>query len=124
MTVQLYREGVALLVLGVAVNAQPILAAQQRTQAPFSLTAPSANPEDFPVPPIPPDEPPAESAAPVPGSAAAPNQEGSNGPLVSPGVFSQGVYGTGNGYLSGSTSQSEFSRHSPPAGFKLNVPLQ
>ena len=124
MTVQLYRQGVALLVLGIAANANPALAAEQRSQAPFSLTAPSEDPQDFPLPPIPPDEPPAESAAPVPGSAAAPNQEATTGPQVSPGIFSQGLYGTSNGYLSGSTSETEFQRRNPPAGFKLNVPLQ
>ena len=124
MTVQLYRQGVMLLVLGIAANAHLAPAAEQRSQAPFSLTAPSENPEDYPLPPIPPDEPPTESAAPVPGSAAAPNQEATSGPQVSPGIFSPGVYGTGNGYLSGSTSQSELQRRSPPAGFKLNVPLQ
>jgi hypothetical protein len=115
-----------LVVLGIAATAHSALAAQQRGQVPLTLQAPAENPEDFPLPPIPPDTPPAESAAPVPGSTSAPRQEGgANGPQVSPGFFSQGSDGAGgNGFLSGSTSQSEAQRRSPPAGFKLNVPLQ
>lgn len=125
MTVPLYRGAVMLVGLGIAAIAHPVLAAQQRGQAPLSLAAPTENPEDFPLPPIPPDTPPAELAAPVPGSAAAPTPDSSTtGPRVSPGFFSQGTYGTGNGFLSGSTSQNETDRRSPPAGFKLNVPLQ
>ena len=122
MTVQLYRGAVMLVVLGIAATT-PTLAANQRTQG-FSLTAPTESPQDFPLPPIPPDEPPAESAAPTPGSAAAPPESAANGPQVSPGIFSQGQPSGGNGYLSGSTSQSEFQRRTPAAGFKLNVPLQ
>ena len=103
MSIKRCREVAVLVGFGIAVATQAAVAAQQRGHAPLSLDAPTENPEDFPLPPIPPDTPPAESAAPVPGSAAAPTPDGNPaGAQLSPGFFHDGIYGSGgNGYLAG-----------------------
>ena len=128
MTAKLYWGAAMLIGLGIAASTHPSLAATKRsqTQGPFSVQSPADDdPADYPVPPIPPDEPPEYSAAPVPGATPAPTQEsGRTGPQLAPGFFSQGSYGTDNGFLTGSTSQSELQRRPPPAGLRLNVPIQ
>jgi hypothetical protein len=125
------------LTLAVAAAALAGLAAAPRTaeattRRGLSVTAPAPLPSaddalPIPEPPIPPSQPPAFTAAPVPGGSsdgyAAPSVTRA-GARVSPDVFSPQSYGEGNGYLAGSTVQSDQDRHRPPAGFRLNVPLQ
>jgi hypothetical protein len=104
----------------------PTDAAARRPAAETTLPPETAQQEDLPIPPIPPETPPAFSAAPVPDSelAPAPDEPDPQGARLGPGLFTQRNFGEGNGYLNGSTMQSERDRKTPPAGFQLNMPLQ
>jgi hypothetical protein len=116
----------SVLILGLLlVPLHPTDAAARRPAAETALPPETAE-QDLPIPPIPPDTPPAFSAAPVPDGEPAPTpaEPPSQGASVGPGVFSQRNFGEGNGYLYGSTMQSEMDRKTPPAGLQLNMPLQ
>jgi len=82
--------------------------------------------ELLPVPPIPPEIPPLADAAPTPGTIAAPvaaptPREATLMPTLMP---PKQVY-QGEGFLAGSTVQSEQQRKArPAAGFNLTVPLR
>ncbi len=89
--------------------------------------AKSPNPaEDFPVPPIPPDHPPSDQAAPVPDSDfAAPSRPTRQGTQIRPHFFNQPIYNNGQGYVRGSTIEGQQDQRSKPIpGINLNVPLQ
>ena len=83
---------------------------------------------DLPIPPVPPEQPPDDSAAPVPlGDAQQFVSPGysRNAPGLQPDLFTQKNYGGADGYLAGSGVQGEQNRKvTPPAGFRLNVPIQ
>jgi hypothetical protein len=100
----------------------PAIAATQRKA--LSLTLPS-DPNDLPVPPIPPTQPQYRDA-PLPGDIPLPGQAtGNTGVTVSPNLFSPKDYNLGQGYTSGSTIQGEERRRfAPTPGINLNVPLQ
>ena len=83
--------------------------------------------EPLPIPPIPPDVPFSNyEAAPTPGNLAAPTTpEAPRGPEFSPRLMGPKQFYQGEGFLSGSTVQSEQQRKSKPAaGFNLTVPLR
>jgi hypothetical protein len=83
--------------------------------------------EALPVPPIPPEEPlTSYEAAPVPGNVAAPvTPEGPRGAELSPRLMGPKQFYQGEGFLTGSTVQSEQQRKAKPAaGFNLTVPLR
>jgi hypothetical protein len=124
------QAAAALLAFGFGlflVPLHPTDAAARRPAAETTLPPEVAQQEDLPIPPIPPETPPAFSAAPVPDSELAPtpdDPDASGGAHLGPGLFTQRNFGEGNGYLNGSTMQSERDRKTPPAGFQLNMPLQ
>jgi len=84
--------------------------------------------EPLPVPPIPPDEVASNyEAAPTPGQigAAPGTAQGPRGPELSPTLMTPKQFYQGEGFLAGSTVQSEQQRKAKPAaGFNLTVPLQ
>jgi len=111
--------------------------ASSPAQAQTSSTAPSGQPpagrriaveEPLPIPPIPPAEVASNyEAAPTPGQiGAAPGAaQGPRGPELSPTLMTPKQFYQGEGFLAGSTVQSEQQRKAKPAaGFNLTVPLQ
>lgn len=83
--------------------------------------------ELLPIPPIPPDVPAtAFEEAPTPGNLAAPvTPQGPRGPELTPTLMGPKQFYQGEGFLSGSTVQSEQQRKAKPAaGFNLTVPLR
>lgn len=83
--------------------------------------------EPLPIPPIPPEIPASNyEAAPTPGSIAAPTSaQGPRGPELSPTLMAPKQFFQGEGFLAGSTVQSEQQRKAKPvAGFNLTVPLR
>lgn len=105
-------------VLGIAT-----MAASPRRSAPV-IVSPD---ENFPLPPVPPVKPPAFQAAPVPDlDLSAPAQaERNRGPELSPDLFNQRAYNSGQGYIPGSTiERQQQQRQLPVPGFNLKMPLQ
>lgn len=83
--------------------------------------------EALPIPPIPPDAPlTSYEAAPMPGNVTAPVvPQGPRGAELSPTLMGPKQFYQGEGFLSGSTVQSEQQRKAKPAaGFNLTVPLR
>jgi len=83
--------------------------------------------EMLPIPPIPPDIPASSyEEAPLPGNAAAPVAgQAPRGPELTPTLMGPKQFYQGEGFLSGSTVQSEQQRKAKPAaGFNLTVPLR
>ncbi len=82
--------------------------------------------DDFPISPIPPASTFGYEAAPVPnGSLSAPQQPTTTGPKIQPRFFNQRSFNGGQGYVPGSTIESQQEqRQQPVPGLNLNVPLQ
>lgn len=83
--------------------------------------------EALPIPPVPPAEPlRSYEAAPMPGNVTAPvTPQGPRGAELSPTLMGPKQFYQGEGFLSGSTVQSEQQRKAKPAaGFNLTVPLR
>jgi hypothetical protein len=89
---------------------------------------PAAEDQDLPEPPIPPADAPVYSEAPMPNAANtwAPAPTNKTGPQLAPGLFGENSRSQqSSGYLDGSTMTPERDdRSPPPAGFRLNMPLQ
>jgi len=112
------RRAVLAAVLGIAT-----MAASPRRSSPV-IVSPD---ENFPLPPVPPVKPPAFQAAPVPDlDLSAPAQaERNSGPELSPDLFNQRAYNSGQGYIPGSTiERQQQQRQLPVPGFNLKMPLQ
>jgi hypothetical protein len=83
--------------------------------------------EPLPIPPIPPELPASNyEAAPTPGSITAPvSGQGARGAELAPTLMNPKQFYQGEGFLAGSTVQSEQQRKAKPvAGFNLTVPLR
>lgn len=81
----------------------------------------------LPIPPIPPELPASNyEAAPLPGNVMAPvAAQGPRGPELTPTLMGPKQFYQGEGFLTGSTVQSEQQRKAKPAaGFNLTVPLR
>jgi len=102
--------------------------AQAQTSSQSSSGRRIALEEPLPIPPIPPAEVASNyEAAPTPGQiGAAPGAaQGPRGPELSPTLMTPKQFYQGEGFLAGSTVQSEQQRKAKPAaGFNLTVPLQ
>ena len=115
----------ALLAIAVATSPQSALSAQ-------SMVATTQLWTQLPVPPTPPAQVPHTSfapgqfqPAPVPNPDLLPPQgSAQSGPQFTPGLFMPKDRFAGDGYIPGTTVQSEQERRQKPgAGFNLNVPL-
>lgn len=120
----------ALSVLGLGVVLCPLA---ERAEAAPRRAAQSldVSPDDaeFPLPPIPPLDVPAYSAAPMPNSAIGsyedPAAAPSKGAKITPGFYHPKDYNIGEGYLSGSTVAGEQERRAQPVPrLQLKMPLQ
>ena len=83
--------------------------------------------EELPIPPIPPDVTDNNfETAPTPGRIVAPTAaQTPHGPELTPTLMGPKQFYQGEGFLSGSTVQSEQQRKAKPAaGFNLTVPLR
>jgi len=102
--------------------------AQAQTSSQSSSGRRIALEEPLPIPPIPPAEVASNyEAAPTPGQigAAPGGPQGPRGPELSPTLMTPKQFYQGEGFLAGSTVQSEQQRKAKPAaGFNLTVPLQ
>jgi hypothetical protein len=85
-------------------------------------------PQDLPIPPIPPDEPPLYSAAPMPNDALrAPLEAQGNGIRVTPSLFRrEKTYTQGEGYMPGTsqrdTEQDRLNKPAPGLNVWMTLP--
>ena len=96
-------------------------------RSPASKPLPTKPPDDdFPIPPIPPVEPPAYQAAPMPDTErSAPALAAPRGTQIRPDFYSRRFYNGGQGYLPGSTIEGEQEqRQLPVPELNLKMPLQ
>ena len=112
--------------LFVAALAVPQSAGAQGGTAQARRAAAVEPPIMLPVPPIPPDAPSLLEAAPTPNSIAAPvAAQAPRGAELTPTLMGPKQVYQGDGFLTGSTVQSEQQRRAKPAaGFNLTVPLR
>jgi len=119
----LMRAGLlGVCVLGAGLVATLALAGNAQAQG-----ARRAVEEPLPIPPIPPELPASNyEAAPTPGTIAAPvSGQTARGAELAPTLMNPKQFYQGEGFLAGSTVQSEQQRKAKPvAGFNLTVPLR
>jgi hypothetical protein len=79
----------------------------------------------LPEPPVPPDDPPVDQAAPVPNPDARAPAAGPAGTQVRPEMFRKGTYDPSQGYANGSRFQDNEDRKViQTPGLRLRVPIE